>query len=205
MLTMPTRTSAQEAHARKQPKQARSRQLVADVLEAAARVFDREGLDATTNRVAQEAGVSVGSLYQYFPNKRALLTALAHRHLDVATELLQRAAEEHENAETLEEFVRALVGAVLKEHRAHPHLRRLLRSIDSSDAELATRFAECVGGAQERLVWQLERLRPGVVNPRLRARLVTAAIDGLVHHDELEFDDEFENEVVALCVGYLER
>ncbi len=63
--------------ARKKPLQARSTQLVEDILEAAVRVLEREGgRSFTTVRVAEEAGVSVGSLYQYFPNKQALLFRL---------------------------------------------------------------------------------------------------------------------------------
>ncbi len=62
---------------RKQPVQARSAQLVADILKAAIRVLEREGAHRfTTIRVAQAAGVSVGSLYQYFPNKQAILYRL---------------------------------------------------------------------------------------------------------------------------------
>lgn len=63
--------------ARKAPTQARSARLVADILEAAARVLAREGARRfTTERVAEEAGVSIGSLYQYFPSKEALLFRL---------------------------------------------------------------------------------------------------------------------------------
>ncbi len=63
--------------ARKRPQQARSRQMVERLLMAAARVFLEEGFEAaTTNRIAETAGVSVGSLYQFFPNKTALLSEL---------------------------------------------------------------------------------------------------------------------------------
>ena len=62
---------------RKQPVQARSSELVASLLEAAVRVLSREGAARfTTIRVAEKAGVSVGSLYQYFPNKQAILYRL---------------------------------------------------------------------------------------------------------------------------------
>jgi AcrR family transcriptional regulator len=63
--------------ARKPPRQARSTQLVADIMEAATRVLMREGARRfTTARVADEAGISIGSLYQYFPNKESILFKL---------------------------------------------------------------------------------------------------------------------------------
>src|SRR4051794_7785660 len=68
---------------RRRPSQERSRETVDAIVEAAARVFEGHGYAAgTTNRIAERAGVSVGSLYQYFPNKDAILVALMRRHLD---------------------------------------------------------------------------------------------------------------------------
>lgn len=73
---MPTRKTARIS-SRKEPRQARSAQLVSDILEAAIRVLTQEGAHRfTTARVAEKAGVSVGSLYQYFPNKEAILFRL---------------------------------------------------------------------------------------------------------------------------------
>jgi AcrR family transcriptional regulator len=76
---------------RKSPLQARSTRLVSDILEAAVRVLGREGARRfTTARVANEAGVSVGSLYQYFPNKEAILFRLQTDEWKQTTELLRR-------------------------------------------------------------------------------------------------------------------
>jgi AcrR family transcriptional regulator len=82
---------------RKEPKQARSTELVAAVLEAAAQVLAREGAPRfTMARVAEKAGVSVGSLYQYFPNKAAILFRLQSAEWRNTTELLRAILEDAE-------------------------------------------------------------------------------------------------------------
>src|SRR3954464_12978376 len=74
---------------RKHPRQARSRATVDCVLEATARVLVKRGFDGlTTNLVAETAGISIGSLYQYFPNKAALVGALIEQHVEDITKLM---------------------------------------------------------------------------------------------------------------------
>src|SRR5579859_1074817 len=78
---------------RKEALQERSRVTVETIMRAAARILVRHGYEgATTNRIAEAAGVSVGSLYQYFPNKEAIVAALLDRHLEHTMQWLRQAA-----------------------------------------------------------------------------------------------------------------
>ncbi|NUO75445.1 MAG: TetR family transcriptional regulator [Lysobacter sp.] len=98
---------------RKQPKQARSNQLVSAVLEAAAQVLAKEGAQRfTTARVAERAGVSVGSLYQYFPNKAAILFRLQSDEWEQTTDLLSAILKD--TAKPPHERLRSLVHAFVR-------------------------------------------------------------------------------------------
>src|SRR5262249_24579563 len=111
---------------RKSARQQRSRLTVQALLEATARILISEGYDkASTNRIAEAAGVSVGSLYQYVPSKESLVAALIDQHRQEVGRLV---GAELAAAMTLsvKPAVRRLVEVAVKAHRIHPKLHRAL-------------------------------------------------------------------------------
>jgi len=125
---MPPRRKPQ-VEPRKTPRQARSRDTVEVICTAATRVLDDGGLAAvTTNRVAERAGVSIGSLYEYFPNRDALLIALTRRMIAEDGARVRAALLACIDAPPLE-VVRGLVRAVLALHREKPARRRALLEV----------------------------------------------------------------------------
>lgn len=111
---------------RKTASQERSRATVAALIDATARILVAEGFDkASTNRIAAVAGVSVGSLYQYFPSKEALVVAVIDRH---NREIMQTVRSELAEAmgQPIDKAVHTLVAAAVKAHRVDPRLHRVL-------------------------------------------------------------------------------
>lgn len=111
---------------RKVPSQARSREMVETILDATARVLMKSGFaKTTTNKVAEQAGVSVGSLYQYFPSREALVAAVARRHADRLKGALE--AELGKSAQlSLRTAIESLMQAVATAHSIAPALNRVL-------------------------------------------------------------------------------
>src|SRR6202044_3119398 len=115
-----------KASARRQPKQRRARETVEAVLDAVVRILKREGVDAvTTNHIAEVAGVSIGSVYQYFPDKRAIFVALHERHIREIDRVVEAKLMEHA-ASPLDTLMRAMVEAMIDAHTPDPELYELL-------------------------------------------------------------------------------
>ena len=111
---------------RKNASQERSRATVDALVEATARILVREGFEKTsTNRIAEIAGVSVGSLYQYFPSKEALVAAVIDRHHDEIMGIVRTTLTEIMDM-PIEKAVRRLVTVAIDAHRINPELHRVL-------------------------------------------------------------------------------
>lgn len=134
---------------RKKPRQARARVTVDAIFEATVQVLLRDGLDRlTTSRVAERAGVSVGTMYQYFPHKQALIYALNERYLEALAEKIEDTCRIWHGAPA-DRMVAALVEAYwqAKTERADV-TRALYRSVAGMDnSALVAAFADRVNAA----------------------------------------------------------
>lgn len=123
---MPTRIARARLKPRKTPGQPRSERTVDAIVEAAARILETRGLgDFNTNAVAERAGVSVGSLYQYFPGKEALVAALSSRERTLLAAEVATAAKAAAGL-PLEGALRRLARAAIRRQLARPVLARIL-------------------------------------------------------------------------------
>lgn len=111
---------------RKNASQDRSRATVDALVEATARILVKEGYEkASTNRIAEAAGVSVGSLYQYFPSKEALVVAVIDRH-NQDTMRLVRSALSEVAGQPVQCVIPKMVAVAIQAHRINPKLHRVL-------------------------------------------------------------------------------
>lgn len=112
---------------RKRPQQARAQTTVHAILEATVQVLEREGYDsATTTRIAEVAGVSVGTLYQYFSHRDAILDALQEREFERAIVLMQGILSDDNLARSPRETVSACLQGMLALYVASPGMHRVL-------------------------------------------------------------------------------
>jgi AcrR family transcriptional regulator len=193
---------------RKQPLQDRSRLLVRELLRATASVLAERGYDAlTTRRVAERAGVSVGSLYQYFPSKEALVHALLVEHLHEAAALRPAALDRKDL--TLETRIRLVVDWFLASHAAAPALHRGLA--EAAPAVFGAERVRAMERAFQRTV--REALRPhaaeiGRPDLELAAFVVAQCLESLthgavIHHPERLAGKPLRDEIAELLLGYL--
>ena len=132
---------------RRRPKQRRARQTVDAILDAVVRVLKREGFNAlTTNRIAEVAGVSIGSVYQYFPDKQAIFVALHQRHVEEIDRMVETKLMEHA-ASSLDDLMSAMIDGMIDAHAADPELYELLLTEVPHRADGTRDFAVRLHGA----------------------------------------------------------
>ena len=201
-LTKPRKVAAQE----------RSRATVDALVGATARILVEEGFDkASTNRIAEVAGVSVGSLYQYFPSKEALVAAVIEHHQQ---EIMQTVRGELADilAQPVETAVRKLVAVAVKAHRVDPKLHRVLaeqiprvgklEKLETFNRENYTLFRTYLEGHRDELC---------VDDLELASFVCVTSIEALTHNAVLHYSKMFSDETTEaliddcarLVTGYL--
>lgn len=194
---------------RKRPSQSRAKATVDSILSATARVLVRHGFDGlTTNAVAETAGVSIGSLYQYFPNKEALVAALIERHMEemnasVLAELTRVARL------PLAQAARAVIELTIRAHAIDPELHRVLTEQVPRVGRLA-KLRDMDELCRRMVAGLLAARRDEVAirDPELAAFLIVSTIESIVHRAALLYPEKLRDpalvdETTLLVTRYL--
>lgn len=199
-MTRKTRTTP-----RKLPQQDRSKVTVEAILTATAHILTENGYASlSTNRIAERAGVSIGSLYQYFPNKEAIITALREHHVNEMASIIESAFRQSVN-DSLDVALHKLVKACIAAHAIDPTLHQVLHEqvprIDHSSAEakIVTLLREFLEQRQDRI--QLRNLEIAVfILERTIESLTHAAV---IERPEFLQESQFSAEITKLLLLYL--
>ena len=194
---------------RKRPRQERSKATVDTILAATARVLVKKGFDGlTTNAVAEQAGVSIGSLYQYFPSKEALVAALIEQHIEemnaaILSELTRVAQL------PMAQAVRAVIELTIRAHSVEPELHRVLTEQVPRVGRLA-RLAEADSICRRMVAGVLATRKDelAITDPDTAAFILVASIESITHRAALFSperlrDPRLIDEAVALVTRYL--
>jgi len=198
-----TRIQKSRLAMRKEPRQARSRATVDAIVQAGARVLGDQGWAGfTTNKVAEVAGVSIGSLYQYFPDKLSLIEAVRSHHFEDVLRVIRKAMDREK---PMRQFAEALVDGMIDAHLEHPALHRVMldevpghadarAAHDSFRAEYLSRYAAAI--APYRRIAKRQRI----------AEVLSSAVEGVIHNAARRGQlkaPELKRELVQLICAYL--
>jgi AcrR family transcriptional regulator len=205
-----TGKQAESLNPRKKPQQRRSRATIDTIFEAAIQVLLANGLDGiTTLQIAERAGVSVGSLYQYFPNKRALLAAVVKRHVgEVADATIAACRSAH--GKPMADMCALMMAGFVDAKTRRPEVSRALylpsAAVDA-DAIVKEESARCVLAVHDMLVTASDAR---FAQPRLVSGFLVASIVGptrmtIEAGGNRETFERLKQHLTALCVGYLRQ
>jgi AcrR family transcriptional regulator len=199
---------------RKSASQERSRLTVEALLEATARVLMKEGYDrASTNKIAAVAGVSIGSLYQYFPSKEALVAAVIDRHMHEMFQVVRDALVKVATR-PIEVAARELVSVMIDAHRVNPKLHGVLAEQVPRTGRLEN--IEAINREAYALVrgyLEAHRDELDVADPDVAAFVCVTAVEAVTHaavvrRPEILTDEKAERlveDVTRLVVRFLRK
>jgi AcrR family transcriptional regulator len=194
---------------RRTPRQGRARTTIELIFEATARILQRGGEAAlNTNAIAEQAGISIGTLYQYFPNKEAIMVAMGRRLLESDRLTVMKAisgALDDPDAEA----ARIAINRLINLSRTNPKVRRIITQTLLAQG-FGDELAKPVQEITQMLAARADRILPRRTAPISPVTLfvLTRAVIGVIRaaaHEESPFlgTTEFEEELVRLVEGFL--
>jgi AcrR family transcriptional regulator len=204
------RNRIESLNLRKKPQQRRSRVTIDTLFEATIQVLLANGLDRiTTIQIADRAGVSVGSLYQYFPNKRALLAAVVQRHVSEVVDITMAACRSA-HGKTIGEMCATMMSAFVDAKTRRPEVSRALylpSAAVNADAIVKEESRRCALAVHDMLMTASDAkfAQPQWVSNVLIASIVgptRATIEAGGTSSDFE---RLKRHLTALCVGYLKE
>lgn len=204
------RNQAASLNPRKRPQQRRSRDTIDTIFEATIQVLLANGFDKTTTlQIADRAGVSVGSLYQYFPNKRALLAAIVRRHVGGVVDATVAACQSV-HGKPFEEMCATIMAVFVDAKTRRPDISRALylptAAIDG-DAIVKEESSRCAQAIHDMLITASDAKfeQPQVVSSVLVASIVGPTRATIEAGGNKSTFDRLKLHLTALCVGYLKE
>ena len=188
---------------RRQARQHRSQETVRIILDAAAQVLLGEGYArATTNRITEAAGVSIGTLYQYFGGKDGVFDALVQRYFDQVLERIR--AQPLDTSLPFDVTIRALVSAGIEAQRHGPELLRALEQVPNAVFRQRLAHGKRALTAFVRGILQAYRTSLRVTDLDRAATLLVNAAEGIGYNATTEsFFGELADDLTMLFVRYL--
>lgn len=196
--------------ARKKPLQARSMVTLDAIFEATIQVLLAQGLNRlTTTRVADRAGVSVGTMYQYFPNKQALLYALNERYLDMVADRIETACSQHAGV-PIAEMVDALVNTYWAAKTERSDVTRALyrAAVELDNDALIAAFAQRVDTATSAMFCTAPDVRFAdlpLVNTTLLAVIFGTVRNVFERRLPAGLENDVRDQLAQMCRSYLNQ
>lgn len=193
---------------KKQPRQERAKETVEAILEAATYILIHEGLDGfNTNRVAEKAGVSIASLYQYFKDKNAILSELQRRHIEKTRKNLEQIGW-HYKENSLEDLVNQLIESSIAAHIVEPDLHRIfgLTSIGGQTNEISSNDHFYLSGLNRALKFQGMNSNDADFTVWLFRTVVHASIhEGVCSYHEEIVSGRLANTLKAMLIDWIKQ
>ncbi len=204
------RKRVESLNPRKKPQQRRSQVTIDSIFEATIQVLLANGLDdITTLQIAERAGVSIGSLYQYFPNKNALMAAVVKRHVSQVVDATIAACKAA-HGKTIGEMCATMMDAFVDAKTRRPEVSRALylpSAAVNADAIVKEESLRCAQAVQDMLITASDARfeQPQIVSRMLVGSIVGPTRATIEAGGNRATFERLKQHLTALCVGYLKE